>query len=388
MTKETVKAFYVGSMDRIIVTDSKEINLVDVRLGDDVKIREDIDDIVKIDGFYLYNGMKEELKSNGFTSRITDVEIDPDSGLITLGLNNSGYTYPITVLEALQNYDAVNIENNMNLLYDDVQIGDVSLGDRLRVKPDVVIGEKYGLYSNIRYFPERFDELAKDFETYIETHDFALPGEFVTVHRIDDGDNTVFCADEDGVALWYGIEMLQKPLVEESRKTEHNDDPFIEFAKALGLMGAEVPQVEVDEEPRVTEEFDDSWLYDDDDLLDFDDDYGDFPIEERSFYKALEDLKYATISEDNGSIWIMTNGERALTFKDDRLVDVRLAEHIENFVYFSAPIQMKDLSSRWALQEFVNEEVAKLNEIIAIAESLKDESLVSDLLDIISRYRH
>ena len=248
----------------------------------------------------------------------------------------------------------------------------------------------YGAYNNVRYTPEQFSDFIDE---YYERHEFVLPGELVTVVHVDTSDNTIYCADEDeGIALWYGVEMLQKPLEEETKK-EHNDD-FLAFVQALKEVaefnGIEVPQVDIDEEPNVIDEYlDDSWLFDDDDdLLNFNDDeeFG-FPIEERTFYKALEDLKYAILSEDNGSIWVMTDGERALTFKDDRLVDVRLAEHIENFVYYSAPIQMKDLSSRWVLQEFVDEEVAKLNEIVAIAESLKDENLVLDLLDIIGRYR-
>ena len=82
----------------------------------------------------------------------------------------------------------------------------------------------------------------------------------------------------------------------------------------------------------------------------------------------------------------MTNGERALTFKDERLVDVRLADHVENLVYFAAPIQLKDLQDEWEVNKIVDEETTKINEIIKIAESLKNKELVLDLLEIIEKH--
>ena len=82
----------------------------------------------------------------------------------------------------------------------------------------------------------------------------------------------------------------------------------------------------------------------------------------------------------------MTNGERALTFKDNRLVDVRLSEHIENFVYFSAPIHVDDLLDKWEVHSIVDEETRKIQEIAALAESLHNESLMLELLDVIEKY--
>ncbi len=82
----------------------------------------------------------------------------------------------------------------------------------------------------------------------------------------------------------------------------------------------------------------------------------------------------------------MTNGERALTFKDERLVDVRLADHVENLVYFAAPIQLKDLNDEWEVNKIVDEETKKINEIVLKIQELKDNELVQDLLYIIEKY--
>ena len=82
----------------------------------------------------------------------------------------------------------------------------------------------------------------------------------------------------------------------------------------------------------------------------------------------------------------MTNGERALTFKDDRLVDVRLAEHIENLVYFSAPIHIEDLLDKWEVHSIVDEETRKIQKIAALVETLHNESLMIELLEVIEEY--
>mgnify|MGYP002513338573 CR=1 FL=1 len=94
-------------------------------------------------------------------------------------------------------------------------------------------------------------------------------------------------------------------------------------------------------------------------------------------------LQFQYVNEDRNVIWYMTNGERALTFKDNRLVDVRLSEHIENFVYFSAPIHVDDLLDKWEVHSIVDEETRKIQEIAALAESLHNESLMLELLDVI-----
>ena len=156
--------------------------------------------------------------------------------------------------------------------------------------------------------------------------------------------------------------------------------------------GIDVQQVEVDEEPIVVD--DDFELKFDDDDYDYEDDILDerydgnrFPWYKFSFYQALEELKFQYVNEDNtNTIWYMTNGERALTFKDERLVDVRLAAHVENLVYFAAPIQLKDLQDEWEVHNIVDEETKKINEIVRLAESLKNENLMQDLLDIIGLY--
>ena len=402
MTKETVKAFYLGDTNRIIVTDSNDNSLINVQLGDDVKIREDIDELRTLDGFHLYDGMKRELKSNGFASRITDIDIDGDNGFITIGLNDSGYAYPITVLEVLQNYECADADY-MTLRYEDVEIQDVNVGDTLRVKPNVVIGKEYGLFSNVRYLPDQFYQLAEEYES----HTFALPGEFVTVVHVDNSDGTVYCADEEnGIALWYGVEMLQKPLEETNTPSQEAADELIAFIEALRaaseMAGIEIPQAE--EESILDLDDDDLeevWAFDDneqdetmkeylDDSWMFDDRY-EAPCQRLDssrmlFCEALDYLKIEHEHRSEGSIWYMTNGERALTFKDDRLVDVRLSEHIDNFVYFSAPIQVKDLDDLWEIKEVVDEETEKINEIVAIAESLKDTNLMLDLLYIIGKY--
>ena len=415
MTKENIKAYYVGNTNKIVVVDSNNNTLVNLSIGDMVKIRKDIEELEVLDGFYLYDGMKNVLTYDD-EIKITDIDIDSDSGVVTLDLDESGYFFPITVLEDLQDYEAVDIADHSLLEYEDIEnIHSLSNGDRLRVKPSVIIGKEYGLYSNVRYTPEQFSE----YLTGYELHEFTLPGEFVTVVRVDTSDNTVYCADEEqGIALWYGIEMLQKSLVEESKKKENDDDEivtfmdklnrddeFLAFVEALREIaefnGIDVPQVEVNEEPKLDLDDDDNYddfnLDFDDDYDDLDDDYEDDILDERydgnrfpdykfDFYQALDELKFQYENEDTNAIWYMTNGERALTFKDERLVDVRLADHVENLVYFAAPIQLKDLQDEWEVHNIVDEEAKKINEIVRIAESLKNENLMLDLLDIIATY--
>ena len=408
MTKENIKAYYVGNTNKIVVVDSNNNTLVNLSIGDMVKIRKDIKELEVLDGFYLYDGMKNVLTYDDEV-KITGIGIDSDSGVVTLDLDQSSYFFPITVLEALQDYEAISVTDHTLLEYEDIEnIHSISNGDRLRVKPSVIIGKEYGLYSNVRYTPEQFSK----YLTGYELHEFVLPGEFVTVVRVDTSDNTVYCADEEqGIALWYGIEMLQKSLVEEPKKKENDDeivafmdklnrdDEFLAFVEALKEIaefnGIDVPQVEVNEEPSL--DLDDDY---DDFNLDFDDDYDDyeddilderydgnrFPDYKFNFYQALEELQFQYENEDTNAIWYMTNGERALTFKDERLVDVRLADHVENLVYFAAPIQLKDLQDEWEVHNIVDEETKKINEIVRIAESLKDDKLMSDLLDIIAAY--
>ena len=415
MTKENIKAYYVGNTNKIIVVDSNNNTLVNLSIGDMVKIRKDIKELEVLDGFYLYDGMKNVLTYD-YEVKITDIGIDSDSGVATLGLDESGYFFPITVLEDLQDYEALDVTEHTVLEYEDIEnIHALSNGDRLRVKPNVIIGREYGLYGNVRYTPEQFSE----YFTEYDSHELALPGEFVTVVRVDTSDNTVYCADEEqGIALWYGIEMLQKSLVEEPKKKENDDDEivtfmdklnrddeFLAFVEALREIaefnGIDVPQVEVNEEPKLDLDDDDNYddfnLDFDDDYDDLDDDYEDDILDERydgnrfpdykfDFYQALDELKFQYENEDTNAIWYMTNGERALTFKDERLVDVRLADHVENLVYFAAPIQLKDLQDEWEVHNIVDEEAKKINEIVRIAESLKDDKLMSDLLDIITTY--
>ena len=415
MTKENIKAYYVGNTNKIVVVDSNNNTLVNLSIGDMVKIRKDIKELEVLDGFYLYDGMKNVLTYDDEV-KITGIGIDSDSGVVTLDLDQSSYFFPITVLEALQDYEAISVTDHTLLEYEDIEnIHSISNGDRLRVKPSVIIGKEYGLYSNVRYTPEQFSE----YLTGYELHEFTLPGEFVTVVRVDTSDNTVYCADEEqGIALWYGIEMLQKSLVEESKKKENDDDEivtfmdklnrddeFLAFVEALREIaefnGIDVPQVEVNEEPKLDLDDDDNYddfnLDFDDDYDDLDDDYEDDILDERydgnrfpdykfDFYQALDELKFQYENEDTNTIWYMTNGERALTFKDERLVDVRLADHVENLVYFAAPIQLKDLQDEWEVHNIVDEEAKKINEIVRIAESLKNENLMLDLLDIIATY--
>ena len=230
MTKENIKAYYVGNTNKIIVVDSNNNTLVKLSIGDMVKIRKDIKELETLDGFYLYDGMKNVLTYD-YEVKITDIGIDSDSGVATLGLDESGYFFPITVLEDLQDYEAINIAEKEMLEYEDIEnIHSISNGDRLRVKPNVIIGEEYGLYGNVRYTPEQFSEYLIGYEP----HELALPGEFVTVVRVDTSDNTVYCADEEnGIALWYGIEMLQKSLIEEPKQENDNDDEIVAFMDKL-----------------------------------------------------------------------------------------------------------------------------------------------------------
>lgn len=216
--------------------------------------------------------------------------------------------------------------------------------------------------------------------------------EVVTVHLIDEDSGRVYCADETfGVSMWYDLDVLKK--IDDEPEEVVLDDEFLAFAKALEAVakfnGIDVPQVEVNEEPNVVDDdfelkFDD---YDDyEDLLDERYDPNRSPEYKFNFYNALEELQFQYVNEDRNVIWYMTNGERALTFKDDRLVDVRLSEHVENFVYFSAPIHIEDLLDEWEVRNIVDEEIRKIQEIAALAESLHNESLMIELLEVIGEY--
>ena len=217
---------------------------------------------------------------------------------------------------------------------------------------------------------------------------------YVKVHLIDEDSGRAYCSDEAlGISMWYDLDVLKK--INNETEEVVLDDEFLAFAKALEAVakfnGIDIPQVEVNEEPDVVDDD-----YDDFDL-DFDDDYEDDLLDERydgnrfpdykfNFYNALEELQFQYVNEDRNVIWYMTNGERALTFKDNRLVDVRLSEHIENFVYFSAPIHVDDLLDKWEVHSIVDEETRKIQEIAALAESLHNESLMLELLDVIEKY--
>ena len=231
---------------------------------------------------------------------------------------------------------------------------------------------------------------------------------YVTVHLIDEDGRRVYCADEVlGVSMWYDIKDLEKLATVKARRENendddeiatfmdklNNDDEFLAFVEALREVaefnGIDVPQVEINEEPNVV---------DDDFGLDFDGDYEDDILDERydgnrfpdykfNFYSALGELQFQYVHEDRNVIWYMTNGERALTFKDERLVDVRLADHVENLVYFAAPIQLKDLQDEWEVHKIVDEEARKINEIVELIKSLKDVELVQDLLYTIDKYK-
>ena len=216
--------------------------------------------------------------------------------------------------------------------------------------------------------------------------------EVVTVHLIDEDSGRVYCEDETfGISMWYDLDVLKK--IDDKPEEIVLDDDFLAFAKALEAVakfnGIDVPEVEINEEPNIID--------DDDFDLDFDDDYEDDLLDERydgnrfpwykfDFYQALEELKFQYENEDANAIWYMTNGERALTFKDERLVDVRLADHVENLVYFAAPIQLKDLQDEWEVNKIVDEETRKINEIVLKIQELKDNELVHDLLYIIEKY--
>ena len=216
--------------------------------------------------------------------------------------------------------------------------------------------------------------------------------EVVTVRLIDEDSGRVYCADETfGVSMWYDLDVLKK--IDDESEEVVLDDEFLAFAKALEAVakfnGIDVPQVEINEEPNVVDDdfelkFDD---YDDyEDLLDERYDPNRSPEYKFNFYNALEELQFQYVNEDRNVIWYMTNGERALTFKDDRLVDVRLSEHVENFVYFSAPIHIEDLLDEWEVRNIVDEEIRKIQEIAALAESLHNESLMIELLEVIGEY--
>ena len=230
---------------------------------------------------------------------------------------------------------------------------------------------------------------------------------YVKVHLIDEDSGRAYCADEVlGISMWHDIENLEKLTTENTSKENddeittfmdklNKDDEFLTFVEALREVaefnGIDVPQVEIDAEPNVVDDdfelkFDDDDYDYEDDLLDERYDGNRFPWYKFDFYQALEELKFQYVNEDTNAIWYMTNGERALTFKDERLVDVRLADHVENLVYFAAPIQLKDLQDEWEVNKIVDEETKKINEIVRLAESLKNENLMLDLLDIIGLY--
>ena len=231
---------------------------------------------------------------------------------------------------------------------------------------------------------------------------------YVKVHLIDEDSGRAYCTDEVlGISMWHDIENLEKLTTENTSKENddeittfmdklNKDDEFLAFVEALKEVaefnGIDIPQVEIDEEPNVVD--DDFELKFDDDDYDYEDDILDerydgnrFPWYKFDFYQALEELKFQYENEDTNAIWYMTNGERALTFKDERLVDVRLADHVENLVYFAAPIQLKDLQDEWEVNNIVDEETKKINEIVRLAESLKNENLMLELLNIIGEYK-
>ena len=231
---------------------------------------------------------------------------------------------------------------------------------------------------------------------------------YVKVHLIDEDSGRAYCADEVlGISMWHDIENLEKLTTENTSKENddeittfmdklNKDDEFLAFVEALKEVaefnGIDIPQVEVDEEPNVVD--DDFELKFDDDDYDYEDDILDerydgnrFPWYKFDFYQALEELKFQYENEDTNAIWYMTNGERALTFKDERLVDVRLADHVENLVYFAAPIQLKDLQDEWEVNNIVDEETTKINEIVELIKSLKNIELVQDLLYIIDKHK-
>ena len=230
--------------------------------------------------------------------------------------------------------------------------------------------------------------------------------EYVTVHLIDEDSGRVYCSDEAfGISMWYDIENLEKLATVNARRRGNDDDEiatfvdklnrddeFLAFVEALKEVaefnGIDVPQVEINEEPNVVDD-DFELKFDDyeDDLLDERYDGNRFPWYKFNFYNALEELKFQYENEDTNAIWYMTNGERALTFKDERLVDVRLADHVENLVYFAAPIQLKDLQDEWEVHKIVDEETTKINEIVELIKSLKDVELVQDLLYTIDKYK-
>ena len=235
---------------------------------------------------------------------------------------------------------------------------------------------------------------------------------YVTVHLIDEDGRRVYCADEVlGVSMWYDIKDLEKLAAVKARRENENDDDddeivafmdklnrddeFLAFVEALKEVaefnGIDIPQVEIDEEPNVVDnDYDDFGLDFDgdyeDDLLDERYDGNRFPDYKFNFYNALEELQFQYVNEDKNVIWYMTNGERALTFKDNRLVDVRLSEHIENFVYFSAPIHIDDLLDKWEVHSIVDEETRKIQKIAALVETLHNESLMIELLEVIEEY--
>ena len=233
---------------------------------------------------------------------------------------------------------------------------------------------------------------------------------YVKVHLIDEDSGRAYCADEVlGISMWYDIKDLEKLATVKARRENENDDDeivafmdklnkddeFLAFVEALKEVaefnGIDVPQVEINEEPNVVDDdfelkFDDDDYDCEDDLLDERYDGNRFPWYKFSFYQALDELKFQHENEDANAIWYMTNGERTLTFKDERLVDVRLSEHIENLVYFAAPIQLKDLNDEWEVNKIVDEETEKIKEIVRLAESLKNENLMLELLYIIGKY--
>lgn len=215
---------------------------------------------------------------------------------------------------------------------------------------------------------------------------------YVKVHLIDEDSGRAYCSDEVlGISMWYDLDVLKK--INDEPEEVVLDDEFLAFAKALETVakfnGIDVPQIEIDEEPNVVDDdfelkFDDDDDYED--LLDERYDPNRSPEYKFNFYNALEELQFQYVNEDRNVIWYMTNGERALTFKDDRLVDVRLSEHVENFVYFSAPIHIEDLLDEWEVRNVVDEETRKIQEIAALAESLHNESLMIELLEVIGEY--
>lgn len=399
---KTVQLVYLEEDVKALVVSNGEL-LEEIKIGKEIEVRKDIDKLDVVDGFYIYENMRKVLVNK---PKITGFNITPVTGFPVLELDNSGYTFPLTVLESCCDCEAYDAEELYDELYD---FESVQIGDKLRLKHNLVVGKNYGRMNNVRYTPHQFQQYLQ----YYETHPFAMPGELVTVVDKDKHDNTILCKYK-GKALWYGLDMLEKPLEpkEEVKKELEDHSSLVDFESFISFVNTlrkqeeqeeQIPQIKVDDDLDVAkEQLDDGWMFEDNDDyddfdLDFDDDYEDDLLDERydgnrspdyefNFYSALEELKFMEETKQENEIWIMTNGERTFTFRDERLVSVRLADSVENFVYYSATIQLDDLDDtkwNWKLARYVDEETRKLEKLVEIIQTLKDERLALELLDII-----